>query len=127
MRAIEEKLKSWLENNRLDGTNLYHIKTLAKQRKLRIQETIHRGYEAIFLTSGLETYKIVVNTDQCKLNVLSKNMTGNMKNQYHHVKDFTGADSWIDAIWFVGEIIQRKRRECSCLGKRYYRKSGEYG
>lgn len=124
MEAIREKL--WLENNRL-SENLFYIKTLAKQKKLRIQETVHFGHEALFLSSGLETYKVVINDSECKLNVLGKNKAGNSKNSYHYVRDFEETDAWFEAIHFIGELIQRSKRGKDLCGKRFYKKQGGYG
>jgi hypothetical protein len=128
MGVTKKELKLWEESNRLNDSTLAYVKTLAKQKKLKLIETVHHGYDAILLTSGLEVYKIVVNTNEFKLNVLGKNMVGNDKDHFHHIKDFFyKEDSWLEAIQFVGEIVQKKRSEYLCLGKRFYRKAREYG
>lgn len=124
MEALKKEL--WVENNQLNTSNLSFINTLAKQKKLTMQETIHHGFNALFIKSGLETYKVVVNTDECKLNVLGKNKVGS-DNHYHHVRDFEGTDAWYEAIHFIGELIRSKRGDYLCLGKRFYKKSYGYG
>lgn len=126
MEVTKERL--WSDKNRLIDTKLHYIKTLAKRKKIKVQETVHHGYEALFFTSGLETYKVVINTDECRLNILGKNMVGNSQNQYHHIKDIDyKTDSWFEVIQFIGGLIGKKRGEYICLGKRFYRKSEEYG
>lgn len=123
MGVAKKELGLWEENNRLSDSTLSYLKILAKQKKLKLLETVHHGHDAIFLISGLETYKIVVNTDELKLNVLGKNKNKGDKDYFHHIRSFDREDSWLEAIQFVGELAWKERGECICLGKRFYRKA----
>lgn len=119
----KKELRLWVENNKLSDLTLAYVKTLARQKKLKLQQTVHHGYDAIFLISGLETYKVVVNTNEFKLNLLGKNRAGSGKDYFHHIKDFDMEDCWFDTIHFVGELVQKKRGEYLCLGKQFYMKA----
>lgn len=120
MTVTKKELRLWEENNKLNDSILEYVKILAEQEHLRLQETVHHGYDAVFITSGLETYKIVINTDEFKLNLLGKNKVRSDKDYFHHVKDFAGEDSWIEAVQYVGGLVRKKGSECLC--KRFYRK-----